>query len=98
MVKHVNSEDFYCKLLIKGAWRFFKESSVNYLHSIHWTSTKKNIDFSGMWQVVYGISEDVETSGKWKLVITLIKGNFEGNKLKLTGLNNQNKKSGQDNF
>ena len=51
-----------------------------------------------MWQVVYGISEDVETSGKWKLVITLIKGNFEGNKLKLTGLNNQNKKSGQDNF
>lgn len=86
------SEDLYYKLSIKKVWRLLKESSVNYLHPIHWTSTKKQIDFSGIWQIVYSINEDVETSGKWKFVIILIKQNFEGNKLKLTGLNKYNRK------
>lgn len=45
-----------------------------------------------MWQIVYSINEDVGTSDKWKFVITLIKQNFEGNKLKLAGLNNYNRK------
>lgn len=80
------------KLSIKKVQRLLKESSVNYLHLIHWTLAKKHIDFSGIWQIVYSINEDVETSGKWKFVITLIKQNFEGNKLKLTGLNNYNRK------